>query len=81
MFSTPDPMTREEIREEVRKAVAESFTEVSMTKGMYAIEGRPKMSELDARMKTLEDRYYQMLEIQARIEVKLDLILKDRAQD
>ncbi len=62
LAQVPKPFTESQLRSIVRQALADSFTDISANKGMYAIEGRP-------RIKALEDGMH-------RIETKLDQAIK-----
>lgn len=42
--------------EEVRRIVAEQFTDISMEKGLYVIEGRPKLALLSERLDRFDNR-------------------------
>ena len=49
LLAQPNPMTEEDTRRVLREELEESFTETSRTRGMYVIEGRPKIKALEDR--------------------------------
>lgn len=63
-----------EIQAIARSTSEDAFTEMSRQRGMYAIEGRPRIAALETQVKVMQETFTLINERLARIETKLDAL-------
>lgn len=78
MYSLNGEDVREIVKEEtinedrMKGIIKESFTDISNTKGMYALEGRPRIESIEKQLEAMQQTNALLTQKLVSIETKLD---------